>query len=115
MALKRWDLLNATELQFGQEMATINQIGSVWPDATVYICECMDDDFNETIQFAVSSAGRLISNPQVGDGYEVCDYNTRELVGTFTVMNVVSLKGGKITKKANDRFVQEDAPVLVFK
>lgn len=114
MALKTWDLLPCTEMHFDQEMVSLTNISEVWDPATVYVCECMDADMNETIVFAVSM-GRLASNPQVGDGYEVRDYDTRRSIGTFTVMNIVTVKGGKITKKVNERFLHDDAPVMVFK
>ena len=113
MALKRWDLLPSTEEKFGSETATIHLIGQVWDSATVYACECMDNDFNETLQFVVTTS-RLASNPQVGDGYEACNAKTKKSIGTLTVRNIVTIKGGKVTKKANTRYLHDDSPVLVL-
>jgi hypothetical protein len=113
MALKRWDLLPATEEKFGQETATIHLIGQAFDNATVYVCECMDANFDETIQLVVATS-RLASNPQVGDGYEGCNHNTKKNIGTFTVLNIVTIKSGKVTRKANERFLHDDAPVLIF-
>jgi hypothetical protein len=114
MALKRWDLHDITEEKFGTETASVHLIGQVFPNATVYICECLDDDFNETIQAVVTTC-KLISNPQVGDGYEACNDRTKEHIGTFTIKNVVSIKAGKVAKSSNTRYLFEDFPVLTFK
>jgi hypothetical protein len=111
MALKRWDLLPITEQKFGSETATIHLIGQVFDNATVYICECMDNDFNETLQLVVATS-RLASNPQVGDGYEACNAETKKSLGTLTVKNIITVKGGMVSKKTNTRFLHDDAPVL---
>jgi hypothetical protein len=114
MALKHWSLLPCTEIQFDADAVPLSRINEVWNPATVYICECLETDGTETIVFAVS-CGRLISNPQVGDGYEVSHYDTDRTIGTFTVLNVVDLRGGKIIKTANNKNLSDLGSVMVFK
>ena len=110
-----WALAPATRILFNKNKLALTELVREWKKNVVYICERDGSlaDGKPRLVF-LSSAGGL-RDVAVGTCRPGHNNHTFASLGYLRVRNVVELEDGKVVKSANDLYLNEKAPLYVFK
>ena len=108
-----WSVLPCAQVLWNQRTVSLHDLGAVWNDVTVYICE-REARFDKKVVTFLVSCGPL-SGVKVGQEHDAHHDQTLKHIGTYTVTNIVRVVNGEVASKSNDLHLDTRRAVSVFK
>jgi hypothetical protein len=108
-----WSILPATMALYNRRTVDIITAASEWKDHDTTILVCKKGE--RTCFVSSSSDSYDYYAKDIGKSFTTMHDQSMVSKGTYKLVNVVVLKGGKILKQANDIGINEKASLSVFK
>lgn len=113
-----WYLMSATRDIFNKNKIKVSDVSSEWKSGTLYVADFRKGYHSEPKTVFLFSAGGDM-DAKVGDERDGYNSSSFSKLGTFTIKNIVHIKGGKTEDvkldAKNDEGMNISAPLYVFK